>query len=106
MPTGTRPGAKRRPDFPTSITLALSPTTRTLPVGPVGTGFDQGFFAGFTLGVGFDTGCWWYKNGTAYIYLPFGGADRRELREGVDYAARARNEAQGYTWVLELVVRK
>ena len=59
-----------------------------------------------TLGIGFDPGCWWYKDGTAYIYVPFGGADRRDLREGVDYAARARNGAEGYTWVLELAVRR
>lgn len=58
------------------------------------------------LGVGFDPGCWWYKNGTAYIYLPFGSADRRDLVEGVDYTAIARNEGDGHSWELNLQVRR
>jgi len=58
------------------------------------------------LGVGFDPDCWWYQNGTAYIYVPFGAGDRRDLIEGVEYTAVARNEARGYSWRMDLKVRR
>jgi hypothetical protein len=53
-----------------------------------------------------DAGCWWLKNGQAYVYLPFGAADRESLVEGVEYAVTARNEAAEYEWVLEAVVTR
>jgi transglutaminase-like putative cysteine protease len=53
------------------------------------------------LGIGFDPGCWWYSNGTAHVYLPFGAADRRDLREGVEYAVVARNRTDGYAWEID-----
>ncbi|MEE8467991.1 MAG: hypothetical protein V3T22_06020, partial [Planctomycetota bacterium] len=58
------------------------------------------------LGVGFDPGCWWYRNGEAYIYVPFGAADRCDLVEGVDYTAVARNDIDGFVWELDLRVRR
>ena len=58
------------------------------------------------LGVGFEPGCWWYKSGTVFIYVPFGGGDKRDLVEGVDYKAIARNEAEGFAWELDLEVRR
>ncbi len=53
-----------------------------------------------TLRVAFDPGCWWLKNDTAWIYLPFGRADRRDLVEGVAYQFRPRNEKKDWTWVV------
>ena len=58
------------------------------------------------LGVGFDPGCWWFKNGTVFIYLPFGAVDRCDFLKGVDYTAVARNEAEGPRWDLALAVRR
>ena len=58
------------------------------------------------LGVGFDPGCWWYRNGEAYIYVPFGAGDRRDLVEGVDYTASARNAIDDFAWELNLSVRR
>ena len=53
-----------------------------------------------TLGVVFDAGCWWLKNDMAWIYLPFGRADRRDLVDGVAYQFRPRNEKNDWAWVV------
>ena len=38
------------------------------------------------LGVGFAPGCVWYlRDDRAYVYVPFGGGDRRDLKTGVAY---------------------
>ncbi len=59
------------------------------------------------LGVGFDAGCWWwYPGGTAFVYVPFGQGDQRELLPGVEYSAVARNGTEGYAWELDLSVRR
>jgi hypothetical protein len=58
------------------------------------------------LGIGFEPSCWWFKNHVSYLYVPFGTGDRRDLIEGVDYTASARNEAEGFLWDLELRVRR
>lgn len=58
------------------------------------------------LGVGFERGCWWYKNGSVFIYLPFGQTDRRDLREGVVYSVRARNEETNFLWDMELEIAR
>ena len=54
-----------------------------------------------TLKVGFDAGCWWFQDGAAWIYVPLGPADRRDLQRGVSYRVRARNSTAGFTWDLE-----
>lgn len=59
-----------------------------------------------TLETGFDPGCWWYEDERALIYLPFDDDDRRELVEGVEYEAHARNETPGFAWKLDLRVRR
>jgi hypothetical protein len=51
-----------------------------------------------------DKGCWWYKNGTAYVYLPFGEREREQLAHGVEYKARASNAKPGYRVEVELSV--
>ena len=51
--------------------------------------------------VGFDPGCWWYRDGVAWIYIPFGPADRRDLAADVSYRVRARNSTEEVTWNLE-----
>jgi len=53
-----------------------------------------------------DSGCWWFKNDVAYVYLPFGQADRSALAKGVEYRASARNENAGYRLELELSVSR
>ncbi len=53
-----------------------------------------------TLRVAFDPGCWWLKNDMAWIYLPFGRADRRDHVEDVVYQFRPRNEKKDWTWVV------
>ncbi len=53
-----------------------------------------------TLGVAFDSGCWWLKNDRAWIYLPFGAADRRDLAPNVEYRVRARNDGRPCRWQL------
>jgi hypothetical protein len=58
------------------------------------------------LGVGFDPGCWWYRDGSAYIYLPFGAGDKRDLVERIDYAVIARNANDGFAWELDLSVSR
>lgn len=58
------------------------------------------------IGIGFDPQCWWYLDGIAYVYMPFGIADRRDFVEGVDYAALPRNGTEGFTWRFESGVRR
>ena len=58
------------------------------------------------LTVEFDRNCWWFKNDTAYIYVPFSGGNRNALRKGVKYAATARNERKGFTWKMDLEVKR
>lgn len=58
------------------------------------------------LGVHFERGCSWFKNGTVYAYLPFGGADRRDLRDGVSYRVEARNGADHHFWDIDLEVTR
>ena len=54
-----------------------------------------------TLQIGFDAGCWWFRNDGAWIYVPFGPADRRDLVKGVPYALRPRNAKKGFSWVVD-----
>lgn len=58
-----------------------------------------------TLGVGFDPRCYWYDNGAAWIYVPFGAGDRRDLVRGVEYAFRPRNAHAGLAWVVPADLR-
>ena len=58
------------------------------------------------LSTSLDPGCWWFKGDVAYVYLPFGQSDRRDLAEGVSYAATARNETEGYAIELLLAVTR
>jgi hypothetical protein len=31
------------------------------------------------IAIGFDPGCWWFQDGAAFVYLPLGPGDRRDL---------------------------
>jgi hypothetical protein len=53
-----------------------------------------------------DPGCWWFKDGTAYVYLPLDAGARDSLERGVAYRARAGNTVPGYTLELELEVTR
>ncbi|HWN96724.1 MAG TPA: hypothetical protein VNT99_16975 [Methylomirabilota bacterium] len=46
-----------------------------------------------TLKINFDAGCWWFQDGAAWIYLPFGPADRRDLKSSISYRVRPQNHA-------------
>jgi hypothetical protein len=54
-----------------------------------------------TLKVGFDAGCWWFENDVVWIYIPFGPADRRDLKPAVSYRVRSPNSKEGFTWDLD-----
>lgn len=58
------------------------------------------------LGVGLDPGCYWGKDEGVWVNVPFGAADRRDLADGVEYRATARNENAGYRIALELPVTR
>lgn len=53
-----------------------------------------------TLGVGIDAGNWWFRDdGHAFVVVPFGGADRRDLVPDVEYRFVTRNQTDGgATW--------
>lgn len=53
-----------------------------------------------------DPGCWWWKDGVAYVYVPFGQAERDALVQGVEYSASAGNANEGYHIALELTVER
>jgi len=53
-----------------------------------------------------DKGCWWYRNGTAYVYLPIGQAERDALARGVEYRASASNTKPGFHLELDLAVER
>lgn len=53
-----------------------------------------------------DKGCWWFKNGVAYVYLPFDQDQRGSLARGVEYEAGAANSRPGYRIDLELTVER
>lgn len=52
------------------------------------------------LGVGLDPGCYWVANHQAYVYVPFGGGDRRDLVTDVAYSLEPRNQHNGFEWVV------
>ncbi|MCR9244239.1 MAG: hypothetical protein NXI31_04350 [bacterium] len=52
-----------------------------------------------TLGVGFEKLVRWYRpEGHAYVFVPFGGADRRDLVTGVPYRFVTRNQGEEAHW--------
>jgi len=53
-----------------------------------------------------DRGCWWFKNGVAYVYLPFGSGERDALARGVEYRAKASNATPGFQLALDLAVER
>ena len=53
------------------------------------------------LGIGFDPGCYWLGSDKLMIYVPFGGGDKRDFVEGVDYEFRPRNNNEGFEWSIE-----
>ena len=59
-----------------------------------------------TIATHLDKGCWWFKNGVAYVYLPFGQAERDGLGRGVEYSARAANANAGYHIALDQSVER
>ena len=61
------------------------------------------------LGIGFDPGCYWVSNNLLRIYVPFGGGDRRDLKQNVVYKFRPQNGNQDYRWIVSddlTIVRK
>ena len=60
------------------------------------------------LNMSFDPGCVWLSNGTAYIYVPFGGDDRRELVKGIEYKFQPHSDRLETGWKLndELVLTR
>ncbi|HVS18918.1 MAG TPA: hypothetical protein VMT18_09990, partial [Planctomycetota bacterium] len=53
-----------------------------------------------------DKECWWFKNGVAYVYVPFGQQQRDALARGVEYTARASNANDGFRLALDLSVTR
>src|SRR5687768_17233793 len=51
-----------------------------------------------TLGVGLDAGSWWWRGDHALVVVPFGGADRRDLKHGETYRFVPRNQRSAGTW--------
>ncbi|MEM1451909.1 MAG: transglutaminase domain-containing protein [Planctomycetota bacterium] len=58
------------------------------------------------LDVALEPGCSWFKNDRAFVYVPFGRADREQLRGGTSYRATARNQSETHLWRLDLTVRR
>lgn len=54
-----------------------------------------------SLKIGFDRGCFWIDNRATYIYIPFGGGDKRDLVQEVEYEFRPRNQTEGVGWKLK-----
>jgi hypothetical protein len=54
-----------------------------------------------TLKIAFDPGCFWLGNGTAYIYVPFVGDDRRELVKDIEYKFQPRSDKLETGWTLK-----
>jgi hypothetical protein len=59
-----------------------------------------------SLATRLDSGCWWYRDDTAYVYLPIGQAERAAIARGVSYKARASNAVPGYMLQLELSITR
>ncbi len=53
---------------------------------------------GQPLGVGFEAGCWWWKNDHGLILVPFGAGDRRDLVPGKGYVFTPRNDGAAAKW--------
>lgn len=53
------------------------------------------------LKIGFDKGCFWVNDNKAYIYVPFGGGDRRDLVKGVEYSFQPRDDSIKKGWQLK-----
>jgi hypothetical protein len=51
-----------------------------------------------TLGVGLDAGSFWWCTDHAWVVVPFGPADRRDLRKGAEYRFVPRNQNPATTW--------
>jgi transglutaminase superfamily protein len=58
------------------------------------------------LKVRVDHGCWWFQERAAWVYLPFGPADRRDLKPGVPYRVRAENHTDHSRWDVDLRVTR
>jgi hypothetical protein len=54
-----------------------------------------------TLKISFDPGCWWFENGAAWIYVPFGPSDRQDLKPNVSYRVIPQNHAENFLWNLD-----
>lgn len=51
-----------------------------------------------TLGVGLDSGSWWYRKDHALVVVPFGGTDRRDHDPSVRYRFVPRNDRKDVLW--------
>jgi hypothetical protein len=51
-----------------------------------------------TLGVGFQPGVWWRREGHWDLFVPFGGADRNDLAPDKTYRFVPRNEGKASSW--------
>ena len=51
-----------------------------------------------TLKINFDPGCWWFDAGSAWIYVPFGPADRQDLKPNISYRVTPQNHANKFLW--------
>jgi hypothetical protein len=51
-----------------------------------------------TLKINFDPGCWWFENGAAWIYVPFGPSDRQDLKPNISYRVIPQNHAENFLW--------
>jgi len=50
------------------------------------------------LKIGFDPGCFWFSKQGTYIYMPFGGGDKRDLVMDVEYELKPRDESKPTGW--------
>lgn len=53
---------------------------------------------GTRLGVGFDSGCIWGRGDHCFVYVPFGGADRRDHDHRKSYCFVCRNDQRIHRW--------
>jgi len=50
------------------------------------------------LKIGFDPGCFWFSKKGTYIYVPFGGGDKRDLVMNVEYEFKPHDESATTGW--------
>jgi hypothetical protein len=53
------------------------------------------------LNIAFDPECFWLSNGTAYIYVPISGGDRRKLVKDIEYKFQPRSNELETGWKLK-----